>query len=99
MDTKQEILTFLKDKKEFLKDNFHVTKVALFGSFAKDKQTSSSDIDLLIELESNITNIHDIKTSLKNYLTKSLKRDVDLAREKYLKPYAKKHILKEALYV
>jgi len=99
MDTKQEILAFLKEKKEFLKNNYHVTKVALFGSFAKGKQTENSDIDLLIELESNITNVHDIKTSLKEYLKKSLKRDVDLAREKYLKPYAKKHILKEALYV
>jgi len=99
MDTKQEILTFLKEKKEFLKNNYHVTKVALFGSFAKGKQTKNSDIDLLIELENNITNVHDIKTSLKDYLTKNLKRDVDLAREKYLKPYAKKHILKEALYV
>ena len=99
MDTKQEILTFLKEKKEFLKDNYHVTKVALFGSFAKDEQTKNSDVDLLIELKSGVTNVHDIKTSLKDYLTSSLKRDVDLAREKYLKPYAKEHILKEALYV
>ena len=99
MNTKQEILTFLKEKKEFLKNNYHVTKMALFGSFAKDKQTKNSDIDLLIELESNITNVHDIKTALKEYLTYNLKRDIDLASEKYLKPYAKKYILKEALYV
>lgn len=99
MKTKNEILTFLEHNKPYLFQKFHVTKLALFGSFARDEQTQKSDVDLLIELEENITNIHDTKESLKDFLSQAFERSVDLAREKYLKPYAKELILKDAIYV
>lgn len=99
MNTKNEIITFLQQNKSYLKDVFYVKKIGLFGSFARDEQTDKSDVDLIIELEDGIQNIHDTKESLKLFLSNSLERNVDLAREKYLKPYAKKTILSDAIYV
>jgi predicted nucleotidyltransferase len=99
MNTKTEILDFLKQNRKFLSETYHITKIGLFGSFAKDEQKEDSDVDLLIDIEEGTPNIHDLKLSLKKYLSNAFGRNVDLAREKYLKPYAKKYILKDVLYV
>ena len=99
MNTKNEIITFLEQNKNYLQKKFHITKIGLFGSFARDEQTTVSDVDLLIELDDNVENIHDTKESLKAFLSDAFQRSVDLAREKYLKPYAKEMILKDTIYV
>ncbi len=99
MNTKNEIITFLEQNKNYLQKKFHITKIGLFGSFARDEQTIVSDVDLLIELDDNVKNIHDTKESLKAFLSDAFQRSVDLAREKYLKPYAKEMILKDTIYV
>ena len=57
MLTKDEIISFLLKNKIFLKNNFYIKNMAVFGSFAKNIITESSDIDLLIELEENTPNI------------------------------------------
>ena len=99
MDTRQEIINFLKDNQSYIKKQFHLTKMGLFGSFARNEQQAQSDVDILIELEKETQNIYDLKTSLAAYLSEAFDRDVDIAREKYLKPYAKKEILKDTIYV
>ena len=99
MNTREEILEFLKNNRALLEDKYHITKIGLFGSFARNEQKKSSDVDLLIELEEGTKNIYDLKTSLKLYLSDAFERSVDIAREKYLKPYAKEEILKDTLYV
>ena len=99
MDTKKEILDFLHINHQYMIDKYHITKLGLFGSFARDEQTNSSDVDLLIEIKDGTKDIHDLKVSLNNYLSKAFNRSVDLAREKYLKPYAKELILKDTIYV
>ena len=96
---KNEILIYLKSNKQYLKDNFHLIKIGLFGSFTEDRQTAESDIDLLIEFEADTKNISDIKEELKHILKNKFERNVDICREKYLKPYVKKHIIRETLYV
>ena len=99
MDTKDEILDFLKQNRKLLKDRFHITKIGLFGSFARDEQNEESDVDIIIDIESDIKNIYDLKHSLKGYLSNAFGRKVDIAREKYITSYAKKYITKDILYV
>jgi len=96
---KNEILNYLKSNKQNLKDTFHLARIGLFGSFAKDLQSTESDIDLLIEFEENTENISDIKDELKILLKNKFDRNVDICREKYLKPYIKEHIIRETIYV
>ena len=99
MNTQNEIINFLQNNRKLLLEKYHVTKIGLFGSFARNEQKENSDVDLLIELEDGVQNIYDLKNSLKQFLSSSFDRSVDIAREKYLKPYAKEQILKDTLYV
>ncbi len=96
---KKEILSYLRNNKQNLKDTFHLAKIGLFGSFAKNLNSHESDIDILIEFEANTENISDIKDELKILLKNKFDRNVDLCREKYLKPYIKEHIIRETIYV
>ena len=95
---KTKILTFLRDNLTELKLNYSILKIGLIGSFARDEQNEESDIDLLIEFVPGTTDIYDIKLSLKQYLGSAFNKDIDICREKYLKPFAKKYLLKEVIY-
>lgn len=99
MNTQAEIITFLQRHRTLLSEQYHVSKIALFGSFARNEQRENSDVDLLIELAEGTENVHETKQSLKEFLSNAFDRSVDLAREKYLKSYAKDQILKDAVYV
>ena len=46
-----EILKILKENKPFLRQNYSVTKLGIFGSFARGDQSKKSDIDILAEFE------------------------------------------------
>ncbi len=57
MLNKTSILNFLSDNKLLLRERFHVEKIGIFGSFARNEEGPESDIDILIELENNVTNV------------------------------------------
>jgi len=99
MNSQKEILDFLHENHQYLIDHYGIVKVGLFGSFAREEQNANSDVDILIDIKDGTKNIHDLKLSLKQYLSSAFGRKVDLAREKYLKSYAKKYILKDVIYV
>ena len=99
MKSKDEILNFLSTKRKFLKENYHIVKVGIFGSYARGDNDISSDIDLIVEFEENTPNLFDLKRKLKTYIKENLNLEVDICREKYIKPRYKKAILNEAEYV
>jgi len=99
MVSKKDILDFLSENKNHFKDQYHIIRIGLFGSFARDEQTLLSDIDIVVEFEEDTQNLYDIKRALKAYIKERLNIEVDIAREKYLKPRYKKSILKETYYV
>ena len=47
----KEIIDLLKADKSFLSNEFGVTNIGLFGSYAKGTQNADSDIDILVELK------------------------------------------------
>ncbi|KHE93753.1 MAG: nucleotidyltransferase domain-containing protein [Candidatus Scalindua rubra] len=97
--THNDLIEFIKTNKRYLCSKFHLVKIGVFGSFARNEQTVDSDIDLIVELEENTQNIYEIKTELRNYFKKHLNKDIDIAREKYLKPRVKAEILRDVQYV
>ena len=99
MLNKEIILNFLRENLHDLKANYRIIRIGLIGSFARDEQGEKSDIDLLVEFEPGTENIFDVKAKFKHFLKSKLGRDVDICREKYLKPFIKDYILKEAIYV
>ena len=99
METREDILDFLKTNREFLRKQFHIEKIGLFGSFARNEQTSQSDIDLIIELNISNTDVNLLKKRIREFFVSHFNRGVDLAREKYLRSYAREAILKEVIFV
>ena len=49
--THTEIMDILKNDKAFLRKEFGVINIGLFGSYAKGNQKEDSDIDFLVELQ------------------------------------------------
>jgi predicted nucleotidyltransferase len=99
MITRGEILEYLSRNKKYFRDNFHIIKIGLFGSYAKGEQRSNSDIDLIVEFERDTPNLYDLKNKLRSYIREDLNIDVDICREKYIKSIFKDSILRETLYV
>jgi predicted nucleotidyltransferase len=99
MLNKQEILSYLAEKKAALQSEYRVTKLGLIGSFARDEQTENSDIDVLVEFAPYTEQLSEKKESIKIMLRNRFDREVDICREKYIKPYFKTQILKSAIYV
>jgi len=99
MLTKEIILAFLREHFHELKANYHIIRIGLIGSFARDEQNEKSDIDLLVEFKPGTEDIFDVKTDFKHFLQSKFDRDVDICREKYIKPFIKDYILKEVIYV
>jgi hypothetical protein len=94
--TKVDILDFLSSHKEELAHKYGVTKIGLFGSYARDEQREDSDIDIAVEIES--TNKFRSFFNLKYFLEENLHKKIDLGIEGALKPIAKKYIEREILY-
>ncbi|MCB0515360.1 MAG: nucleotidyltransferase domain-containing protein [Chitinophagales bacterium] len=99
MIKKAEILSFLREKKNELFSDYQLIKIGLFGSFARDEATEDSDIDLIVEFQPNTENLSEKKLRIKMLVAKRFDREVDLCREKYIKPYFKTQILQSAIYV
>ena len=98
MQNESSVLSFLKENKDIFKKEFHVSKIGLFGSYARGEATEESDIDLLIEFDGEV-NIFETKFMIREFIKKQLGKEVDICREKYLKSYAKDKILSEVIYV
>jgi predicted nucleotidyltransferase len=95
----QDIISFLKFHKEEISIKFHVSRLGLFGSFARNESTTESDVDILYDLDASATNIYQLKKEFKSYLESELHRPIDLCRIKYMKPFVKDIIEQEAIYV
>ena len=75
MLNQNQIMQFLSSHKAFMRYEFGVREIALFGSYAINKQSENSDIDLLVVLEEPDF----IKWSgLLNYLKSNLYQKIDL---------------------
>ena len=98
MTTRDQILSFIAQNRNLLRDKFHIVRIGLFGSYARGDQKIDSDIDLLVEFEENTQDLYELKSQLKDFFKDRFGIDVDICREKYIKPRIKKTILKETVY-
>lgn len=54
MLTQKKVVEILRKNFLYLRNNYGVKKIGLFGSFAKGLQKENSDIDILVELKQPI---------------------------------------------
>lgn len=99
MPSKTEILSFLSENKPLFQDQFYITKLGLFGSYARETADENSDIDILIELKPNTPNIYELKKELREILKNRFRKEVDICRERAIKPAFRNLIFNEVVYV
>lgn len=75
----------------------HVKRAAIFGSAAQGKMKESSDVDILVDIQKNISLLDFV--ALKLALEKKLKRSVDLVEYGAIKPSLKDYILKDHIEI
>ena len=76
--SKNEIISLIKAEKTFLKENFGVLNIGLFGSYAKNQQNSDSDIDFLVEFSEPR---FDWVVSLQIYMEKKFEKKIEIVRK------------------
>lgn len=93
---KENILEFLRGKKEYLLQEYGVTSISLFGSYARGEETEESDIDFFVEMPADFDKLFD----LKEYLEKNFHKSVDVIRKHLnLRQRFLEEIEKDGLYV
>lgn len=95
------ILDILKEKlralKPFLQEEYGVSEIGIFGSFARGEVTPESDLDILVDFERPIGLLKFV--DLKLTLSDLLGVEVDLVMKSALKPRIGKRILQEVIRV
>lgn len=74
-----------------------VTKAAIFGSLAKGKTAICNDVDILVEIKSDVSLLDFI--GIKIELEETLKMKVDLVEYDTIKPLIKERILAEQVAI
>lgn len=100
IDQKAELVHLIKliaQNKEFLKKSFAVSQIAIFGSYAKGKQKKTSDIDILVNLDADLTIFDFLR--LESHLSSLLNKKVDLGTFENTKEIVKNEIKNDLIYV
>jgi predicted nucleotidyltransferase len=97
MRTLEDLKNTLHTHKKELYNKYGVTQIGIFGSYIKNIQDESSDLDILVEFKQAI----DLFTfvNLKNYLSDMLNINVDLVMKKALKSKISQRILEDTIYI
>lgn len=99
MNNASVILNYLRSNKDRLYQEYKLVKIGIFGSVARNEHTEISDIDVIVEFQDGTPELYEKKQKLKNDLQKEFNSQVDICREKYIKPVFKEKIISEAIYV
>ena len=93
-----EAKKILEEKRDILREKFHVMDVGIFGSFIKGKETAFSDIDILVTFERGHKDFFNYMR-MKYYLGELLGMEVDLVIKEAIKPGLRERIFREVEYV
>lgn len=91
------VINQLQQVQEQLTHRFGIRSLSLFGSFARDESTPTSDVDLLVEFTPPLT--YDRYIQAKFYLEDLLGCPIDLVIPDTLKPSIRLLVEKEAVHV
>jgi uncharacterized protein len=92
---KEEVIRKLRSKKNRWREKFGITNLILFGSFARDKGRSDSDVDLIYEKDPDkkmtyqeyIEFIREIESTLQCKVDLVFKKEINPIIEYYSRDY------------
>lgn len=97
MKNLEEIKQWLVQHKPLLQERYHVRELGIFGSYVRQEQTETSDVDMLVEFSETPSLLKFV--NLENYLSDNLGVKVDLVHKAGLKPRIGDRILAEVVYL
>lgn len=92
-----EIKQWLVQHKLVLQELYKVKELGIFGSYVRQEQTETSDVDVLVEFYETPSLLKFV--NLENYLSDNLGVKVDLVHKAGLKPRIGERILAEVMYL
>ena len=94
---RQQVIEALRAAKPVLAERFGVTRLALFGSTARDKAGPDSDVDIVVGFDGPATSARYFGVQF--ILEDALGCPVDLVSEKALRSELRLYIEREAVHV
>ena len=92
-----QISRILSDLKNFIKSEYKVSEIKIFGSYAKKNNNSKSDLDLLVTFSETPGLLKFIE--LENFLTDKVGVKVDLVMEDSIKHQFRDSILSSSVQI
>jgi predicted nucleotidyltransferase len=94
---KDEIINTLQSDKQFLKENYGVVSIGLFGSYAKGLEKPDSDVDFLVEFKEPS---YSLLMGLYTYLENKLNTKIEIVRKgPHISERFLKNIKNDLIYV
>ena len=90
MKSFHEIIKTLNIHKDVLRKKYKIKEIKIFGSYVKEEQKESSDIDIIVDFEEFPTFIEFIR--IQEELERILGIKVDLLTEESISPFIKPYI-------
>ena len=97
MKTIAEIRMILAEHKNEIVEKYGVKEIGVFGSYLREEQKETSDIDILVEIKSDMSLLDFI--GIKIELEEALKMKVDLVEYDTIKPIIKERILAQQVII
>jgi predicted nucleotidyltransferase len=95
-----DIIEKLQAQKDYLQKRFGIVSLMLFGSYAKNEQSTSSDIDLMYELPRNGTMPYMRLVHLEQYLSSLLGIEkVEMVNKNFAEPIIFEQIQKQGIAI
>ncbi|MCL0058849.1 nucleotidyltransferase family protein [Dehalococcoidia bacterium] len=92
-----KIKEILNKDKNYLNEKYGVIELGIFGSYAKNEQVESSDVDILVEFEKPISLLKIV--SLENHITDILEIKADVIPKKNIRIELRDEIINEVIMV
>jgi predicted nucleotidyltransferase len=92
-----EVIKELKKLLPEIKEHYFVDSIEVFGSYAINKQSNKSDVDILVSFTKTPGLIKYIE--LENFISDKLNLKVDLVMKNSIKPTLKNYILPQAISI
>jgi len=81
-----------------IRTQFGVTKIGIFGSFARGEQTKKSDVDVLVDFAQGYATLRNF-IGLSDHLEALFKRKVDLLTESSLSNLIRPYIEQDVIWI
>jgi uncharacterized protein len=99
MKTQAEVLQMLAQQKSSLLATYPITKIGIFGSYARGEQTETSDVDILVDYSDSQPPTLPKLIQLRDDLSQLLALKVDVVTPNGLKARIRDRVLAEVIYL